>query len=92
MSLGSEARSEIDVEISLQRLEFERRVKNGIWITKDERRIKITEMTDKHIENVIAMLKRMRSEDAEIWLVRFEEEQRRRQKNNGNQSNVLPHQ
>lgn len=49
-------------------------------------------MTDKHIENVIAMLKRVRSEDAEIWLVRFEEEQRRRQKNNGNQSNVLPHQ
>lgn len=36
MSLGSDARSEIDVETALQRLEFERRVKNGIWTTKDK--------------------------------------------------------
>ena len=77
MSLGSEAQSEIDVEIALRELDFERRVKNGIWTTKDGRQIKITEMTDTHIENVIAMLKRMKSEDAEIWLSRFEEEHAR---------------
>ena len=84
MSLGAEALAEIDVEVALQRLELDRRIKQGIWTTKNGERIKIVNMSDKHIENVIAMLKTMRSEDAEIWLVKFEEEQRKRkEKENG---------
>lgn len=81
MSLGSESRIEIDTEVALQRLEFARRIKEGIWITEDGKRIRITDMTDKHIENTIAMLERMGGEDAKIWLARFEVEQRRRNSN-----------
>ena len=90
MSLGSEARIEAMIEEDLAYMETERRAMQGIWITKDGRQLHVSQMTDKHIENCLAILHRSESYFSDPFIIMFEKEQRRRVNHDKRRPHPLP--
>ena len=55
--------------------EQEKRIKEGLWETKDGENIYIKDMTTSHIKNCISYLKRRKQiMITKLWIKRFEEE------------------
>lgn len=87
MSLGEEYLLEQEVEWLLWRAEQFRRIENKIWTQRDGTHIKVQDMTERHINNCIRMLKRDKNESInchrdikDAWIVVFEDELKRRKK------------
>lgn len=79
MCLGMDYKDELRVEHALHYCMVENQAKSGIWETKDGRKIPVEEMTDSHIRNTIAMLKRHNVCDLWMpWITRLEKELERR--------------
>ena len=79
MSLGSEAVVEAEADFAVFEGVIESSAKSGVWTTKDGREIPITEMSDGHIRNVLAMLERNNVCDIYMpWICRFKKELSRR--------------
>ena len=79
MSLGSEYISESYANEIELRMEIEKSAANGIWTTRDGRRIHITDMSEDHIKNTINYIRRNDSVDIMLpWVVAFQNELIRR--------------
>lgn len=79
MSMGNEIAAETEADFAVFEGKIEQEAKEGIWTTKDGRRIPITEMSDRHIENTIRMLERNDTMDVYYpWVVRLKKELERR--------------
>lgn len=69
MSYGSEWIVENAWKLDLLIDEIETKAREGIWETKDGRKMRIKDMSTRHIENTIAMLKRNDSFDIYLPLI-----------------------
>lgn len=79
MSYGAE----ISVEMMIHQIGAEnkekQRIFSGLWQTKDGTVIRISDMTERHIRNCIAMISRNRDDDnGYLWIEQFEEELEKR--------------
>ena len=70
----------IDIDADYLYMQVENEAKRGVWATKDGTEIRITEMSDSHLRNAIAMLKRNNDEfNLNLpWIEVMEEELERR--------------
>ena len=78
MSYGKELETEITIEHELVYARAASMTEKGIWETKDGQKLSVRDMTDSHIANCLAMLKRGRSPYADPFIVMFENEKKRR--------------
>lgn len=78
MSYGKELETEITIERELVYARAASMAEKGIWETKDGQRLNVQDMTDNHITNCLAMLKRSGSPYADPFIIMFEKEQKRR--------------
>lgn len=78
MSYGAEVAEERYIERELLYARAESMAQKGEWQTKDGRKLTVSSMTDSHIANCIAMLKRGHSPYADPFISMFEAEQKRR--------------
>lgn len=77
--LGMDYKDEMYVEHALLYSRVEALAKAGIWETKDGKKIRVEDMTDSHIRNTIALLKRHNVCDLWMpWIARLEKELERR--------------
>jgi hypothetical protein len=82
MSMGSEYRNDMlirDMELESQ---AELLCRQGLWKTADGRVLKITEMSEHHINCTIRMLERKGHYAADSYLKKFRDEQKRRFRSN----------
>ena len=82
MSLGEEYLVEYAFERQIaediaERIWYE--AERGVWTTKDNRILRVGEMTTSHIKNTINYLKRTDEELYEPWIEVFKEELKRRE-------------
>lgn len=78
MSYGREIDVEQTIENELIYARAQSEAEKGLWTMKDGTKIHVSEMTDRHIANCLAMLKRGSSPYADPFICMFEEEQRKR--------------
>lgn len=79
MSLGSEYVSESYANEVELRMKIKKSAANGIWTTRDRRRIHITNMSEDHIKNTINYIRRNDSLDMMLpWVAAFQNELIRR--------------
>lgn len=79
MSYGSEAIAEMEADFAVLEVAIETSAREGIWTTRDGRRIAVEDMTDSHIRNTIAYLDRNDVCDIYIpWIARLKRELKRR--------------
>ena len=78
MSYGRELETEITIERELAYGLAANLAEKGVWETKDGQRLNVRDMTDSHIANCLAMLKRGGSPYADPFIVMFENEKKRR--------------
>lgn len=81
MSYGQEIVIEQMIECELIYQHACDMAKKGLWETKDGQMLSVSKMTDRHISNCIAMLKRGNSPYAEPFIIMFENEQNKRSLN-----------
>ena len=79
MSYGSEATAEMEADFAVLEATVETSAREGIWTTRDGRRIAVEDMTDSHIRNTIAYLERNDVCDIYLpWIVRLKRELKKR--------------
>lgn len=78
MSYGAELLSDLEVEESVFFGIAEARLNQGLWTTRDGAQIRVKDMSRRHIENTIAMLKRGNSIFKQSWIEVFENELKNR--------------
>ena len=79
MSLGSEYISESYANEVELRMEIEKSAANGIWTTRDGKRIRIIDMSEDHIKNTINYIRKNDSTDMMLpWVTVFQNELKRR--------------
>jgi len=78
MSYGAEIAMEMEIDREVMRVGAEQLASYGLWIMRDGTEIHVTDMTDRHIENCIRMLRRGGSPYADVFIHMFEAEQERR--------------
>lgn len=78
MSYGNECAIEQLIERELIYQHACDMAQKGIWETKDGIKLSVSKMTDNHIANCIAMLKRGNSPYADPFIEMFEKEQSKR--------------
>ena len=78
MSYGQEIAMEQMIERELIYQHACDMAEKGLWETKDGQILSVSKMTDQHISNCIAMLKRSNSPYAEPFIIMFENEQNKR--------------
>lgn len=71
MSYGTELAEEIYIANAIHYAENERNIAEGIWTTRDGSQINIKDMSRKHLQNAISVLKRGNSPFAEEWTARM---------------------
>lgn len=79
MGYGSEIAAEMEADFAAFEASVETSAREGIWTTRDGRRIAVEDMTDSHIRNTIAYLER--NDVCDIYLpciVRLKRELKRR--------------
>ena len=72
MSYGQEIAMEQMIERELIYQHACDMAEKGLWETKDGQTLSVSKMTDRHISNCIAMLKRSNSPYAEPFIIMFE--------------------
>ena len=83
MSLGSEARIDMEIEHELLRAKIAKDANAGIWTTRDGRDIAVRDMTTSHIRNTIRFLEQRNAFDMFLpWITVFENELKRRGEEN----------
>ena len=79
MAYGSEAIAEMEADFAVLEATVETSAREGIWITRDGRRIAVEDMTDSHLRNTIAYLERNDVCDIYLpWIARMQKELERR--------------
>ena len=78
MSYGREAAVEREIERELVYAHAVSEAEKGLWTMRGGKKIHVSEMTDSHISNCLAMLKRGCSPYADPFICMFEAEQRKR--------------
>ena len=79
MGLGSDYVSEMEAEYGALEYHIENEARQGVWTTKEGKRIPIRQMSTRHLENTIRMLERNNSGDIYFpWICRMQEELDRR--------------
>lgn len=79
MGYGSEIAEEMEGDFAVLEAIIETSAREGIWTTRDGRRIAVEDMTDSHIRNTIAYLKRNDVCDIYLpWITRMRRELERR--------------
>lgn len=80
MSMGEEARIEMEIEYAVLEWSIQESARKGIWTTKDGRQMHVSEMTDSHLRNAIAFLEKQNYEDVYMpWIEVMEAELERRE-------------
>lgn len=74
MGLGEDVRIDIEIAREIAWDNAYRRIKEGVWMMRDGQEIKLTDMTNRHIENCIRMLEKKDGEIPELWADRFKKE------------------
>lgn len=81
MGYGSEIAAEMEADFAAFEATVEMTAREGIWTTRDGRRIAVEDMTDSHIRNTIAYLELNDVCDTYLpWIVRMRRELERRAK------------
>ncbi len=80
MSYGREIAVEQEIEQELIYARAASEAESGFWTMKDGTRIHVSQMTDKHIKNCLAMLNRGCSPYKEPFIGMFEAELSRRRR------------
>ena len=79
MGYGREIVEEMEADFAVLEATVETSAREGIWTTRDGRRIAVEDMTDSHIRNTIAYLERNDVCDTYLpWIVRMKRELKRR--------------
>lgn len=74
MSMGKEMLTDLEIEAEIFRDRQLNAIKEGVWMMRDGQEIKLTDMTNRHIENCIRMLEKKDGEIHELWADRFKKE------------------
>lgn len=81
MGYGREIVEEMEADFAVLEASIEMSAQKGIWTTRDGQRIAVEDMTDSHIRNTIAYLKRNDVYDIYLpWITRMQKELKRRGK------------
>ena len=74
-----------EADASFWEYEQDLNLENDIWITKEGEEIKVKDLGNNHLANIIALLKRTTpiSEVYKLWVIKLTKEQNRRKKQNG---------
>ena len=78
MSYGAEIAMEMEIDREVMNARAEQLASEGRWLMRDGTEIHVTDMSDRHIENCIRMLRRGSSPYADVFIHMFEAEQERR--------------
>ena len=72
MSLGTEFSVESEINYMLRYCQIQRQAKSRVWITKDGKKINVSDMTDQHLINTTKFIERNNVNDLYIpWLLVF---------------------
>lgn len=72
MSLGTEFSVESEINYMVRYCQIQRQAKSRVWITKDGKKINVSDMTDQHLINTTKFIERNNVNDLYIpWLLVF---------------------
>lgn len=72
MSLGMEFSVESEINYMVRYCQIQRQAKSRVWITKDGKKINVSDMTDQHLINTTKFIERNNVNDLYIpWLLVF---------------------
>lgn len=81
MSLGSEYRTEMEVESAIRYENEVRMVRQGIWKDRWGKERRVSDMSSQHIRNCLGILEKRDDEISFMWKKRFQDELEMREGN-----------
>lgn len=81
MSLGSEYRTEMEVESAIRYENEVRMVRQGIWKDRWGNERRVSDMSSQHIRNCLGILEKRDDEISFLWKKRFQDELEMREGN-----------